>query len=323
MKNKVEIKDILEKAKKLDNIHTSWKDYALFLLNTADSESRDNWRTKFITSMIHWDFNTGSISESNIIGLEVMSSIPSDFTESVVDDSWKRGGWYRDKRLPGSKRQVVSLGHYPQESISNEANLVIKQIVNDWDESHDLIFSNDYLSRMWDFAQKSNGQCVTQDEILTYTLEHETNEHIPAYWTDISNDVFKNGVENSKYKKDYRSDKLEGYPFAEGSKLKWKSNDDDHELQLEEMQKNFLDMCDIILKEDISYSPSYKKMAITILKNDKVGQYMGFQPTLRERKARQEAMAAFSAEQKDKEKAIEAIKGLEVLEEKEEKKNSK
>lgn len=314
--------ELIEKAKKLNKIHMSWKDYALFLLNTADPESRENWRAKFVTSMTHWQFNTGSISESNIIGLEVLSSLPSDFTQEVCDDSWERGEWYRDKRLAGSKRQVVCLGHYPQESLSNEANMCIRAILSDWDRYNHMIFESDYISRMWEFSQKSGGLCVTQDEILTYTLEKETNERIPAYWVDVAEDVLKNGVEDYKYKKEYRTKKLEGYPLAEGSGYKWISTENGQELTLDQMKDNFERMCDIILKEDISYSPSYKKLAITILKNDKTGTYMGFQPTLKERRARQEAMAAFAVQEKDKAKAIQEIKKIEILEEREESKNS-
>lgn len=309
--------ELVEKAKKLNLIHTSWKDYALFLLNTADEESRENWRQKFITSMIHWNFNTGSISESNIIGLEVMSSLPSEFTLEVTDDAWNREEWYRDKRLAGSKRQVVCLGHYPQESISNEANIALKAILNSWDENHYMLFDNDYISRMWDFAQKSNGNIITQDEVLTYTLDKATDEKVPAYWVDVADDIFTNGVDDFKYKKEYRSGKLEGYPFAEGSGLEWKSTDEEgRQLTLEEMKQNFINMIDVILKEDINYSPAYKKLAITILKNDKVGQYMGFQQTLKERRARQEAMMAFSTQEKEKNRAINEMKKIEILEEK-------
>ena len=53
-----------------------------------------------------------------------------------------------------------------------------------------------------------------------------------------------------------------------------------------------------------------KKVAICILKNDVTMKYAGFAPTLRERIARENAIAAFSNKQKERDEALKAAERL-------------
>lgn len=282
--------DDISLLKELQVIHTTWKDYTLLLLNSTPDPLRSIWREKVVTSLSHWNFNAGSISEGNLIGTEVLTVLPSEFTQMVVDDSFEPDGWYKMTRLAGSKRMKVFLGHYPQESISNEANLCIKYIIKHWDKYSHLIFDTPMLKRMWDLAQHSGGKCILPDEILTYILEKPVNDSKYGGWIDVAYDVFTNGIPSDKYKEYWKNDKIEGFPL---------DVDEDIEVQ----KKNFLNLCDIILKEDVSMSPCWKKIAICILKNDVSFKYAGFGSTLRERQAREEAIAAFSTKQEEKEKA--------------------
>lgn len=303
----------VELIKSLRIIHTSWKDYTLLLLNSTPDPLRSIWREKVVTSLSHWNFNAGSISEGNLIGTEVLTVLPSDFTQMVVDDSFEPDGWYKMTRLAGSKRMKVFLGHYPQESISNEANLCMKYIVKNWDKYSNLIFNTPLLKRMWDLSQASGGKCLLPDEILTYILEKPVNDSIYGGWIDVAYDVFTNGIPSDKYKEYWKNDKIEGFPLAEynPNSKEWyytiKNSDGTvghvQELTLEEQKQNFLSLCDIILKEDVSMSPCWKKIAICILKNDVSFKYAGFGSTLRERQAREEAIAAFSTKQEEKAKA--------------------
>lgn len=311
--------------KKLGIIHTTWRDYTLMLLNSTPDPLRSIWREKVVTSTSHWHFNTGSISEGNMAGVEVLAVLPSELTMKVVDDAFEPDGWYKGERLSGSKRMKVFLGHYPQESISNEANLCLKYIVKHWDEYGHLIQEIPLLSRIWKLAQESGGKCIIPDEVLTYILEKPVNDKIYGTWIDVAYDVFENGIPSDKYAEYWKSDKIEDFPLAfkadeETAQFidrdcnsengywvrKYRNNDGALEqiaLSLEEQKKNFLNVCDIFFKEDVSMSPCWKKIAICILKNDTSMKYAGFAPTFRERQAREEAIAAFSTKQKEKEKA--------------------
>lgn len=289
--------ELIDEINDLNLIHTTWRDYTLMLLNSTPDPLRSIWREKVVTSISHWQFNTGSISEGNMAGAEVLSVLPTDLTQMIVDDSFEPDGWYKQSRLAGSKRMKVFLGHYPQESISNEANLCLKYIVKNWEKHGHLIQETPLLKRIWDLAQASGGKCLIPDEILTYILEKPIDDSKYGSWIDVCYDVFTNGIPSEKFAEYWKSDKIEGFPLAAPDSL-------------EEQKKNFLSVCDIFFKEDVSMSPCWKKIAICILKNDTSMKYAGFAPTLRERQAREDAIAAFSTKQKDKEKAKEEAKRL-------------
>lgn len=314
-----------EKAKKdiedLNNIHITWRDYTLLMLNSTNDPLRSIWREKVVTSLSHWSFGTGSICEGNLAGLEILSALPNEFTEKVVDDHFEPGVWRKEGRLIRSKRMNVFLGHYPQESLSNEANLCLKYLVKHWDEYGHLIYETPILYKIWTLAQKSGGKCLIPDEILTYILEKPINDKDEAPWVEVCDDVFTNGIPSDKFKKYWKSDKIEGYPLAEeipDSKeifferkvLEDGTVEIGNPIDLEAQKKNFLDLCDIMLKESVAWSPCWKKIAICILKNDVTMKYAGFGATLKERLAREDAIAAFSTKQEEKEKAKEEAKRL-------------
>lgn len=316
IKNEKDRDFFLKEIKDLNIIHTTWKDYALMLLNSTPDPLRSVWREKVVTSLTHWKFSNGSISEGNVAGCEVLSELPDTFTKMVVDDAFYKGVWKKLGRLSGSKRMKVYLGNYPQESISNEANLCLKYIIKHWDEDFedgmkykDLIEASPLLSRMWDFAQKSQGKCVLPDEVCTYILEKPVDDSKYGVWIDVSEDIFTNGIPSEKFKDYWKSDKIEGFPF-------------EVESDIEMQKKYFLSMCDIILKEDVSMSPCWKKICICILKNDTSMKYAGFGATLRERQAREDAIAAFSTKEEEKKKAkLEAEKLAAKIEKENKEKN--
>jgi hypothetical protein len=246
--------------------------------------------------------------------------LPDELTLSVVDDVFHANEWQKHGRLAGSKKMKVALGHYPQESLSNEAMLCINYILDHWQELGHLVNEIPLLKEMWDLAQESGGACIYPDEVLTYALEKPINDEKYGAWIDVARDIFKNGPPSDKYLDYYMSKCIEDFPLAwkdnnasNGYMKHYRNRDDAIEiidLPLDEQINNFRSLCEKFLKEDVANSPCWKKIAICILKNDTTMKYAGFAPTLRERIARQEAIAAFSTKQKEKDKAVADAKVL-------------
>lgn len=272
--------DLSDEIKELSKIHVSWRDYALMMLNSTHEPLRSIWREKLVSSITRTIFNKTSIFESNLVGLEVLSHLPDTFTMKVVDDSWNYGDWKSLGRLSGSKRMSVVLGHYPQETTGNEALLCLQYVIDHWSECKNLIFGDEYLHRMWEFSQKSRGEVVYPDEVLTRILERDPVNG-EGEWLRASEDILSNGIPSKKFEKYYFSEKLKGFPF---------SFIDDEEIQKE----YFLQVSNKILKEDISSIPSWKRICICILKNDVLFSYAGFQRTWKEIQARDEALKMFN-----------------------------
>lgn len=296
--------DLINEINELNHIHTSWRDYALLLLNSTPDPLRSIWREKVATSVSHWEFGVGSISEGNIAGVEILTVLPNDFTEMVVDDHFTEGTWNKENRLAGSKRMKMFLGRYPQESIANEARLCLEYIVNNYEEYGHLIQNTPLLKRMWDLAQKSQGNAILPDEVLTYLLEKPLDDSKYGVWMDVAEDIFENGIPSEKYKEYWKSGKIEGYPLSLEVDDTYMSAETNEEIPLDLQKKYFKDLIEKFLKEDVSMSPCWKKIAICILKNDVSFKYAGFSSTYKERLAREEAIAAFSTKQEEKEKAI-------------------
>lgn len=331
--------ELTREIKDLNNIHFSWRDYALMLLNSTTDPLRSIWHEKVCTSYAHWTTGMGSISEGNLTGLEILSEIPNDLTIKITDDKYDAEGdfsWYKCGRLSGSKRMNVHIGNYPQESLSAEACNCIKYFITNWDECGYLFKEVPILNKMWKLAQMSNGKCVTPDEVLTYILERPVDDKKHGIFIDVCCDIFTNGLPSQKYKKYWKSEEIENFPLngtisdttlsfkdivydpsdekfnneTKNSNLDKLFNSYEPNIPLEEQKKNMISLCDIFLKEDVSYSPCWKKICICVLKNDVSFKYAGFGATLRERLAREDAMAAFSSKKEEKEKAKEKAKRL-------------
>lgn len=206
--------DILES---LATIHTTWRDYALLLLNSTQEPLRTNWREKVIASILHWRFDTGSITEGNLAGLEILSELPDEFTKSVVDDDWQYENWRKLERLKRSRNMIVALGKYPQEPLSTEALSCIKHILDNWESCKHLISESPILSKMWVFAQEFGGRSLIPDEVLTYSLERPIDDKSGSVWIDASRDVFENGIPSDKFAKWYKS---AGEPVEPASRSK-------------------------------------------------------------------------------------------------------
>lgn len=295
LKDLVVDEDDREWVDKHKTIHFTWRDYTLFMLNSTAEPLRSIWREKIMTSMLHWNYYTGSISEASMNAMEVMSELPNWLTMKACDDAFDYNKWYMSSRLNGSKRPVCCVGHYPQESLTNEAMLCINYILDNWDECKCFVFESPALKKIWDLAQDSHGVGLIPDEALTILLEEKDGDK-PSAWADNARKLFANG-HTDKYKKYYKHDKIENFPLE-------RSGDE------ETQKKYFKQVCEVWFKEDVAWSPCWKKVAICILKNDVTMKYAGFAPTLRERIAREEAVAAFSNKQAEKAEALAAAERL-------------
>lgn len=272
---------LLKEINELNFIHTSWRDYALIMLNSTTDPLRSIWREKVCTSIIHASFGYNIICENSLAGLEIMSSLPEWFTKKICDDAWSFDSWSKSIRISGSKKMKVKLGHYPQETISNEALLCIQYILNNFDQYSYLLFKNNLLKNIWEFSQKSGGKCLYPDEVLTYNLERNLDIKKNLNWITACDDIFTNGIPSDKFKKYYFSDKIQGYPLQ--------TNPD-----INIQKENFLNVCGKILKEDMLGQPSWKRICICILKNDVTFKYAGFSRTYKERLAREQALQTFN-----------------------------
>jgi len=287
------MQDIVNEINELNNIHITWRDYTLMMLNSTADPLRTIWREKLVSSIISTEFKKSSTCEGNLVGLKILSLLPSEFTQSIVNDSFEEGEIKLLGRLSGSKRMGLIIGHYPQESPAEETRLCLHYIIDNWDEYGHFINEIPTLRKIWDISQISHGKCLYPDEILTYTLERYIDEENDG-WIDVVYDIFLNGIDDKKFKKYYFNDKLVGFPLTPPRNL-------------EEQQENFINFIDIFLKEDITSIASWKRIAICILKNDVSFSYAGFGKTFKEKQAREEAIAAFSLKEEEKKKAKEEI----------------
>ena len=269
----------ISRIKVLDNIHTTWRDYALLLVNSTNGPLRQNWRGKIVTMMIHSQFFFNSVFESHLIGLQILSELPNWLTKKVVDDVWEYGKWEFNERCVGSKRPKIRLGHLPQDSLDNEALMCMEWILDHWNEHKDIIFNSKLLSSIWQLAQDSGGKCLYPDEVLTYQLDKKIGD-LPGAWIDVCRDVFTNGIPSQTYKKYWYSTAIPGFPLAAPAT----------EAEAIENMRTLLQKA---LKEDTQSCASWKRACICVLKNDVSWKYAGFATSSNDRLTIVECLKAF------------------------------
>ena len=243
--------------KEMAIIHTTWRDYCLYMLNTTSEPLKSIWREKMVTSILSWKYATGSVWDTTIDALQVLSDMPDQLTMDLLDDVWNEEDWNTFGRLGISAKRVLSISKYPQESLEKEALTVIEHIVEN--EDLDLLKSS---SKLYDLA----------------TLWNEQGGKSLTPLEDQQNFIGKKKVEIPKVDN----------PAEEGSKEFW---------------KNVLSGARVWFRENIHSTSSWKRFSIAILKNDVTLKYLGFAQTSTERLARANAIAAFSDQKEEKEKA--------------------
>ena len=185
------VKQEIKYLKSLNHIHTTWKDYCLYMLNTTNEPIRSIWREKMITSIQSWKFGTGSVPDPTIDALEILSDLPSEFTLKVTDDAWEREDWKTFGRLPISGKHVLSIAKYPQESLEKEALDCVKEVVKNKDV--ELVKSVPKMRELFDLWNKQGGKSITaleaqknffgKEEKVEYpVVEPVPEEFSEKYW---------------------------------------------------------------------------------------------------------------------------------------------
>lgn len=199
----------------------------------------------------------------------------------------------------------------------------------------DVLHLSPTLNRLLKLASMSGGKSVSQDEVLTWLLERPLVDTEHGSWMMTQVVVSMYGIPSEQYGKWWKSKAIEGFPlngsesseqtvkehFMRAQKLlvgegvaqnpleAWesiKAGLDAYEstLPFEQQLETMLNFVrNGMLREDVAYCCCWKKIAICVLKGDSQFKYAGFGATMRERIAREEAMAAFSVNQAEKEQA--------------------
>lgn len=158
---KVESGHILES---LRLVHTTWRDYCLYMLNTTSEPIRSIWREKMITSIMSWKFSTGSVNESTLDALTVLTELDNDFTKKITDDFWEKEDWRTFGRLNISGKHVLSISKYPQESLEKEALMCIERIIDEQDMT--MLESSDKLTELALLWNEQGGRSLTPLEAI-------------------------------------------------------------------------------------------------------------------------------------------------------------
>jgi predicted phosphoadenosine phosphosulfate sulfurtransferase len=162
-------------------------------------------------------------------------------------------------------------------------------------------------------------------------LEKPVDDKRHGAWISAAVDVLMNGRPSDKYEKYWKTEAVDGFPLNASNRdesiqalnaVNFKPESEEYSLDemyvrldsffdtyecslpMEQQRMNMDDICkNKVLREDVAYSPCWKKIAICVLKNDVSFKFCGFGATLRERQAREEAIAAFDTKQSEKESA--------------------
>lgn len=173
----------LKEIEKLSVIHFDWKCYCLYLLNTASEPARTNWRKKMITDILKLRFQASSCPLSTKSALMLLSELPDELTLSVTDDVWHENDWrVYDSNLK-SKKELIAVVRYPQESLEAEAYACIKHIYNNKDM--EIINNTPTLKKLCE--RWNNGYIYSPEELRIAMVKNKT---LPK--KEVSDDFWEN-----------------------------------------------------------------------------------------------------------------------------------
>lgn len=179
----------------LNKIHVTWRDYCLYMLNTTQDPLKSIWREKMVTSILSWKLSTGSVPDPTLDALEVLSDMPNDHTMKLFDDSWERADYKVSGRLNISGKWVLSISHYPQESLEKEALMVIEDIIKRKDTA--MLEMSPKLVALADEWNAKDGKSITgldaqrnffgKEERVEYdVVEPIPERYSKKYWSNVS-----------------------------------------------------------------------------------------------------------------------------------------
>lgn len=143
-------------------IDTTWKDYALYMLNTTKDPLRTIWQEKMVTSILSWKYSAGSVNQSTIDALSVMTELPDGFTDYMINDHWDKTLWNTFGKLAVSKKIVLALEHYPEESLEKEAQVCLLKLLDlRTEKSEELLKSSPTFMRLAEEWNSFGGKSMT------------------------------------------------------------------------------------------------------------------------------------------------------------------
>ena len=175
-------------------IHSTWKNYCLYMLNTTCEPLRSIWREKMITSILSWKYASGSTPDTTLDALIILSDLDSSYTEKLTDDHWSKEDWKTFGRLNISGKRIISISHYPQESLEKESLICFEDICERKDL--DMLKSSERLYELCTDWNKQGGKSLTSLDVQTNffgkiakveypTVDPVPKEGTPKFWKNI------------------------------------------------------------------------------------------------------------------------------------------
>lgn len=260
-------------SNKMNLIHNSWRDYALFLLNTSNPQALENTREKVVTSITSWKYGTGSAPEPTLSALRVLSDIPHDLSMQLLDQNWESNSFVVKGRTNISGKYKLSLAQYPMESLEKMAADGLKYLLHNKEE--DILRANKEFMDLSELWSQTDGMSL-------YALEAAKAFFAGVNWKDETLNLYKTDTILEAFSQKW-------YTAMEKAISIW-FKEDIHSTS------SWKRIAVAVLKGSGGV-PDFG--------------YIGFAPTYKERIARAEALQAFSSTKKEKDKAAQEFKKLE------------
>lgn len=191
-------------CKELNNIHFTWKDYTLYLLNNSDKEARENWQEKMVTDILKHRFQGVSSTLSAYHALKIMSELPQDYVKSIVDQVFEENiDWKYYTTHSKSKQPIISFLTYPMESVEKMCQDIILDIVSK--EDIKMLNQSRMLKSLTDLWQSEIYNCEEKRIAELNGKDYNNYFKDKGFWGNIEHGAkiyFKENMQSSSsYKK--------------------------------------------------------------------------------------------------------------------------
>lgn len=281
-----------------------WSDYCIYLINQQTTDwIRKNWQQKTETSIKHWS-QTGSAVNENIRDAALILANTKNLYFSEYKMTWDKGIFWDQVGLTEiTRKPIIKFFIYPEDSVENQArhyieNLIkaIKEDNGDKEAALQEILDNKTLRALM------FGENGTMDNITELPKSLEYNQMPWCAQEDLLNIPSGNDariiVSGSKTK--HRIPK----------RVRDSISEEDMLIALENGARRYF-------HDDVRASANWKRVVITVLRNDNSMTYMGFSPSAEQMQIRAEGLAAFAVNKEEREKAMDKFNKLKAKAEKE------
>lgn len=274
-----------------------WSDYAIYLINSQETEwIRKNWQKKIETSIKHWA-NTGSAIQEKIRDAFLILSDTKNMKFSEYKEAYTKGIWWDEVgHADISRMPIVKVFKYPEDSAENQVRYYIERLLEGLksenkekqDEALKEIYDNKTLRTIL-FGKNGTMENITELPKSLYYIIHP--------WTSVEDLV------NILSGDECRMIVL----GAKDAKKPVRVRDN---CTMEELIKALENGARRYFRDNVRNSCSWKRVTIMCLRQDNNGTYMGFSPSTEMRMLREQGMAAFSAKKEEREKALKKYEAL-------------